>query len=248
MSGSFDKPSDGVANSMLRPKRGRLVTTLVLVVLMVCASALAYHFTPRAYLADAGPKLTWADALPTRFGDWAVDTSLAPVVADPSENELVDRIYSETLSRTYINKQGHRVMLTLAYGRDQSESMQVHTPEVCYPAQGFSVTPARHEVIDLGGKPQPVVRLEAKAGNRFEPITYWVTMGEYVVNEGPRDRRDVRFKYGFQGFIPDGLLFRVSSIGADKVQEYELQRSFLKDLLASLPPTVRDRVAGTKVY
>lgn len=229
-------------------KRGRLLTTAVLVILMVCASALAYHFTPRKYLADEGQKVVLETMLPKAFGEWQLDPTITPLVVDPSQLELVDRIYSETLSRTYVNKQGHRVMLTIAYGRDQSESVQLHTPEFCYPAQGFNVTPSQHLAIPIGHKDQQVVRLVAKSGNRIEPITYWVTMGDYVVNGGPRGRRDVRFIYGFKGLIPDGMLFRISSIGADADEEYELQRLFLKSLFSVTDAGARDRLAGTQVY
>jgi EpsI family protein len=227
---------------------GRAITTLVLVLLMVGAAALAYHFTPRKFLADQGQKLVLETMLPARFGAWQVDPSITPVVADPSQNELIERIYSETLSRTYINTQGKRIMLTVAYGRDQSESMQVHTPEVCYPAQGFTVTSSVHQSVPIGFKNQPVVRLQAAVAERREPITYWITMGEYVVNGGARDRRNVRFRYGFDGFVPDGMLFRISSIGPDADVEYEQQRLFLQDLFASMPPATRDRFAGTKSY
>lgn len=229
-------------------RKGSVPITAILVAIMVLCTLLAYRLTPRQFLADQGQKVVLQTMLPEQFGTWRVDTSLAPVVADPSANELIDRLYSDVLARTYVNNEGRRIMVTVAYGRDQSESMQVHTPEVCYPAQGFKVTKPERNTISIGVKDQPVVRLKATNGNRQEPITYWITMGNHVVNGGPRDRRDLRFTYGFEGLIPDGLLFRVSSIGPDVADEYETQRRFLTDLFTAVPPAVRDRLTGSQIY
>ena len=227
--------------------RGRLPTSLVILCLMLAAAALALHFTPHTFLADQRQKVQVSAMVPMRFGTWRIDPSVTPLVADPSQLELIDRLYSETLSRTYVNDRGQRIMLVIAYGRDQSESLQLHTPEFCYPAQGFKVTPSQNQLLSIGFKDQPVVRLQATGPGRVEPITYWVTMGDHVVNAGPRARRNVRFEYGFKGLIPDGLLFRVSSNGADVAGQYKLQGAFLNDLFASLPLTSRDRLAGIKV-
>lgn len=51
----------------------------------------------------------------------------------------LDKLYSQTLTRTYINNDGYRIMLSVAYGENQlsSDVTQVHRPEFCYVAQGF---------------------------------------------------------------------------------------------------------------
>lgn len=235
-------------NPIATQRTGRPWIAGVLLVVMIAAAAAAYQLKPTRYLADQGQAVVLETMVPKAFGDWIIDPSITPLVADPTQLELSDRIYSETLSRTYVNRQGHRMMLTIAYGRDQSESLQLHTPEYCYPATGFKVTPARHTNMSLGFKQQPVVRLEATLRERHEPITYWVTMGEYVVNGGARSRRDVRFIYGFRDLIPDGMLFRISSIGPDDSVEYALQEQFLRELFGQLPAGARDRLAGVRVY
>jgi EpsI family protein len=211
---------------------------------MVLASYLAYHFTPRQYLADHRPKIHLDTMVPKEFGRWRVDPSITPVVADPSQAELIDQLYSETLSRTYVNERGQRVMLTIAYGRDQSESVQLHTPEFCYRAQGYTVAESKAGMMPLGFKDQPVIQVLASAPRRIEPITYWVIMGDHVVNGGVRDRRDLRFIYGFRGLIPDGMLFRVSSIGDDTAIAYALQGLFVADLMSKLSKVDRNRLTG----
>jgi len=45
-------------------------------------------------------------------------------------------------------------------------------------------------------------------------------------------------KYGLTGKIPDGLLFRISSIQADEAQAYQTQDEFARDLLKVMSPSV----------
>jgi hypothetical protein len=46
------------------------------------------------------------------------------------------------------------------------------------------------------------------------------------------------------GQIPDGLLFRISSIDTDKQRAFSMQQQFAADLLASVPPATRKRLSG----
>lgn len=227
----------------------RLMGAVLLAGAMLTATYLAWLYTPRDYLANVRSEVNLEGMLPKQFGEWQIDGSITPLVVDPSQLELIDRIYSQTVSRTYRNAQGHRVMLTMAYGKDQSESLQLHTPEFCYPAVGYSVSPSVHETMPLNFKAaHPVVKLVATRQERIEPITYWVTMGDYVTNGGARDRRNVRFKYGFEGFIPDGVLVRISTIGSDAGAEFALQRDFINGLFGAMKPEARNRLAGTLTY
>lgn len=227
----------------------RLVVTAGLAALMAGAAGAARHFTPRTYLADIRPPVKLDDMVPTHFGEWRPDPKQAPLVIDPSQLELANKLYQETLNRTYVDNAGHRMMLTIAYGRDQSEGVQLHTPEFCYPASGIPVGSSTHQTVSLGFKQQPVVRLVGQRGNgQLEPITYWVTMGDFVVNGGPRARRDARFRHGFEGLIPDGTLFRLSSVGTNPESEYPAQDAFLRDLFLALSPKDRTRLAGTHVF
>jgi EpsI family protein len=53
-----------------------------------------------------------------------------------------------------------------------------------------------------------------------------------------------QLKYGLTGKIPDGLLFRISSIQADDAQAYHIQDVFTRDLLKAMPPDGRQRIIG----
>ena len=134
-------------------------------------------------------------------------------------------------------------MLSIAYGGDQSRAMQVHRPEVCYVSQGFQVGSLSKDFIDTSGAKVPVMKLIAKQGSRIEPITYWVMIGDSAVR-GNLEQGFARLKYGLTGKIPDGLLFRVSSIQADEAKAYQAQDTFTRDLLRAMSPSGRQRIIG----
>ena len=86
---------------------------------------------------------SWAScsrpAVPESFGDWIALTGQPAQVVNPQTKALLDSLYSQILTRTYVHKDGYRIMLSMAYGDDQRGGLQAHRPEVCYPAQGFKV-------------------------------------------------------------------------------------------------------------
>ena len=67
----------------------------------------------------------------------------------PPPDGLEAEIYNQEVSRAFVDKEGHVVMLMIAYGESQSDRLQLHHPEVCYTAQGFRVTRAGHLDIRL---------------------------------------------------------------------------------------------------
>ncbi len=54
--------------------------------------------------------------IPKQFGDWREEPQRIVQVINPQSQELLDKLYSETLTRTYVNAGGYRIMLSLAYG------------------------------------------------------------------------------------------------------------------------------------
>jgi EpsI family protein len=156
---------------------------------------------------------------------------------------MIAALYDQTLSRTYVNAQGQRVMLSIAYGGDQSKQLQLHHPEVCYVAQGFDMLKDRRDELATGFGKLPVKRLVARQNARNEPITYWVTIGDKAVMSG-LDQKLQRFMYGLSGRIPDGMLVRVSTIEADEGNAYKVQDRFVNQMLSALDPQARSRLLG----
>jgi EpsI family protein len=211
---------------------------------MVGASLVAIAMTPRHFMSDQYPREKLSDLVPRAFGDWQVDSSIIPVPPSPDLQQVLDETYDETLALTYQNRQGQRVMLSLAYGRNQHKGMNTHRPEICYPAQGFKVLQASMPgTISYAGRQIDVTRLVAAAGARNEPITYWLLVGEQITHFGYSQRK-VAMRYGLQGVIPDGVLVRVSSIDADNAAAFRLQERFIRTLLTAVPPDQLPRLLG----
>jgi len=221
-----------------------LIRGIWLSLLMVAASALAYMVTPRTYQADQYQREKIADIVPTAFGDWQIDRSIVPVPPSPDLQAVLDATYDETVTITYRNGEGKRIMLSVAYGRNQHKGMNTHKPEICYPAQGFRVVepPVRGEV-QADNRRIGVTRLMAQASSRREPITYWLMVGDEITHFG-YPQRWVAIRYGMAGVIPDGVLVRVSSIDADSQAAYALHEQFIRDLLRAVPPARLPRLLG----
>lgn len=208
---------------------------------LVAAEALR----PRTKLAEVrGLAVDIAAMIPRRFEGWqALDDQLSAVV-NPVVQETLDKIYTQLVSRTYVGVDGHRIMLSVAYGDDQRKYLGVHYPEICYPAQGFAVHSNVMGQTAVDGEILPLRRLETSLGTqRFEPVTYWTTMGDFT-SFGGFPRRMIELRYGLERIIPDGLLFRVSSIGKDSSAEFSVQEAFIKAILGGLEPRVRRFFTG----
>lgn len=210
---------------------------------MGSASLAAYELRPRRMLVEELGKLDLKSAVPTTLTGWVEDESSGVVLVNPQTQELLNKLYSEVLTRTYVNDEGHRVMLSIAYGVNQSDDKAVHYPDVCYPAQGFSITRKQPRVIELAGHQLPTYQLMATLGGRREPITYWAMVGDQVV-QGPLNHKLVQLRYGFSGRVPDGMIFRVSTIGSNQASEYSVQRDFLAALYEGISPELRSRFFG----
>ncbi|WP_374692410.1 exosortase-associated protein EpsI, B-type [Accumulibacter sp.] len=220
---------------------------LILLVLMLAASGMAVALKPTKKIADQGPTVELETLIPKSFGEWREDITSVAQTVDPQQKEMLDKIYNQTLSRTYVSMQGYRIMLSVAYGGDQSDAMQLHKPEVCYPAQGFILHGKQADSLQLqGGGMLPITRVSTSLGNRNEPITYWITIGDKVITSGGIQKKLVEMSYGLAGNIPDGMLIRVSSIDPDKALAYQMHDRFSNQMLAALPPEARVRMAGSR--
>lgn len=217
---------------------------LLVFLAMALSSWLAYAFKPSIKVADAQPLGSLETAIPQEFGPWRVDTSLPVILPSPEVQAKLDKIYNQVLSRTYVDGQGRHIMLSIAYGGDQSDGTTAHKPEVCYPAQGLEIVYNRTGLMNVQGQDIPVRRLRARMGARHEPITYWIVVGDQAVTSGS-GMKMVQLRYGVQGLIPDGLLIRVSSLDRDADAAFKQHEEFVRALMASIPPSLRLRLLGS---
>jgi EpsI family protein len=220
-----------------------IVQSLLILVLMLSAAVGAKALRPTQHLADVLPPIDLERMIPHQFADWKEEQRQDIYVVNPQQKELLDKLYNQTLARNYINAAGYRIMLSIAYGGDQTDSMQVHKPEVCYPAQGFQLQSKASGTLSSAFGELPVTRLNTKLGQRYEPVTYWIIVGDQTV-AGGLDKKITEVGYNLRGHIPDGLLVRASSIDADTSRALEAQSRFLTDLIGALDPAGRRRLAG----
>lgn len=223
--------------------RKPLMVSLVIGTMMISSAAVTKVITPTTKLADQHARFALDQIIPAKFADWQVDDTVVPLQVDPATQAQLDKIYNQTLARTYVNSAGDRIMLSIAYGGDQSDSLSVHRPETCYTAQGFNVKKTEDGMLATGYGDISVRRLFASFGARQEPITYWITVGNKVTLPGAQQKLQ-QLRYGLTGSVPDGMLVRISNISTDSAQSYALQQKFVTDMLGSLDATGRKRLIG----
>jgi EpsI family protein len=175
--------------------------------------------------------------IPRSFGKWKVREAEG-IVTPQSENSLAAQLYNQTVGRMYTGPDDSVVMLLIAYGNTQSDTLQLHRPEVCYPAFGFQVTESQPTRFDLGGGAfVPGRNLTALSPGREERISYWTRVGEYLpVSNG--EQRQMRFQTALAGIIPDGVLVRISNMEMDDAEGFALNAQFAADLIHSVPAAV----------
>jgi EpsI family protein len=221
----------------------KFAASLILGVAMAATSALTGALTPKHLVSTMQSQFSLDQMIPKRFGNWTVDDTVVPLTPDATQKELIAALYDQTLARTYVNDSGQRVMLSIAYGGDQSKQLQLHLPEVCYVAQGFEMVKDQSGQLDTRYGRVPVKRLVMRENARNEPITYWVTIGDKAVMSGLGQKYQ-RFVYGLTGKIPDGMLVRVSTIQSDDKDAYQVQARFVNQMLDALSPKDRTRLLG----
>jgi EpsI family protein len=225
------------------------VQAVMAAIAILGAAALSEVIRPRELLATTQKAPNLEQVIPKDFGQWHLVPNVGLVT--PSEpdaylkTDLESRIYSQEVTRGYTDAAGNMVMFLVAYGPVQNYRLKSHLPEVCYGAAGFrvsakTITPVTYQ---SGVKPLIVSRLTAEKERRFEPITYWMKVGDDVAT-GVFDRQIARMKYGLRGIIPDGALIRLSTVGMSATASYQLQDQFIHDLFQAMTPQNRKFFTG----
>jgi EpsI family protein len=210
----------------------------------VAAAATAETLRPDEHVAllQSGRKLD--DFIPKAFGAWRMHESEG-VIAPESENSLAARLYNQTVSRVYLGPGDTPLMLLIAYGNTQSDTLQLHRPEVCYPAFGFDVRDSRPASFPLGGGADiPGRELVAMSPGREERISYWTRIGEYLPVDND-EQRQMRFRIALSGIIPDGVLVRMSNLLPEDGPAFAFNKRFVADFVRALPVQARPALITT---
>jgi EpsI family protein len=213
----------------------------------IFAAGGAVALKPTEHLAASRIPIDLERQIPQRFGAWTTLAGRGIVLPNPELQASLDALYSQVLARSYGLPDGSEVMLSIAYGKDQgSEVTAVHRPEFCYAAQGFRIRDSRQQRVDLQAKTLEVQTLVTSLDRRVEPVMYWITLDQTATLPG-LGRKLEQISLGLRGYIPDGMLVRVSSISRSGRTEgdFALQTAFVRDLFAALQPDIRARYFGT---
>lgn len=180
--------------------------------------------------------------VPREFAGWRELNTPATVVSAQTQ-EMLQSIYNEILARVYAAADGYQVMLSIAYGGDQRGVLRAHKPEVCYPAQGFKLLDSADTVLATAHGPIPARTLRTVLGPRNEPVMYWFASAGRT-SASAWEQRLQSLRLTLTGQVPDGLLFRVSSIDADAQRAWQRQGDFVRALLGACTASARARLAG----
>jgi EpsI family protein len=221
----------------------RSLNYAMICVAMLAAALLAYVMTPHRLMARTHDMFDIDAHIPHAFGEWSTAPGFQPI--KPPPDSLEAQVYNQEVSRAFTDRQGHLVFLVIAYGESQSDRLQLHHPEVCYTAQGFRVTrPITSKFAwDQSAPPISLTRLIASREDRLEPISYWMRVG-YDVTSSNWERNVLKLQYGLRGWVPDGALFRVSTVGVPESISAEVQDRFIRDLLNAVSPETRTFMVG----
>ena len=221
----------------------------LVVFFMASCFAFAWWLTPKATWFEHIGSPQFEQITPKKFGDWVeVGDAEAGTIIDPEQQDAINKLYSQTVSRTYVQQtSGRRIMLSLAYGDNQTFSKQLHRPEACYSSQGFKIENLHEGKLEVAGNSVVVNRMTGIIGQRVEQVTYWIRIGDKVISGPPTALNMARMGMGLKGYVADGLLFRVSEVAEDAESSYLLQNQFINDFLQTLSPAQQAMLAGQNV-
>lgn len=217
---------------------------LVMLTGMAGAAVLAEVAKPRRSAAEAAAlAIRLEDVFPRAMGGWQIDAARDMFVRPADQAGKVYGFYDQVLERVYLGPEGEQVMLSIAYGAEQSASLQLHRPEICYAGGGFKVQGLHRVALALAGQEVSATRLHATRPGRSEPITYWTVLGSEAVQDGGSFRLR-QLAQGLRGHLLDGMLVRISSIDPDAQRAYGVHERFAQALAAAVEPAMRPRVIG----
>ncbi len=210
--------------------------SIFVLLLLLCSSAVASNFIDGR--ENISPLRKAFLSFPLQLGKWQ------------GHNDYLSQIYLDQLKLTdyvVINyaqpESGNGVNFYSAYYQYQRQGVQVHSPKVCIPGDGWQITQFEERKlpdITLDGNALQVNRAVIEKGDNRQLVYYWFQQrGRNLTNEYL-----VKW-YLFYDAITmnrtDGSLIRlVTNVDKnEKIEEAdERLQSFLKDLLPELPPYV----------
>lgn len=182
------------------------------------------------------------DLFPKKVGSWDVEGNNGLIL--PPQDQLRDRIYNSLLTRYYASPTELPVMLLIAYSGTQDGMIQVHRPEVCYPAAGYELLDDHFEPLDVGGGVTvPAHFISTRSTSRHEQLIYWTRIGNAFPTRWWAQHVAVAAE-NLKGRVPDGMLIRVSTAAATDAQAIDTVKRFTLTMMGMLKPLARRVLLG----
>lgn len=210
---------------------------------LIAAAASAEILKPRTRLVLLPEGRDLEDVVPTTIASWRKVESDA-FVLPKVPGSLSDRLYNQTISRLYVSESHAPVMIVIAYGAVQNDLLQLHRPEVCYAAVGFEISESRTTVVPFNAVAKlPTRELTARSERRVEPILYWTRIGDDLPTSG-REQRSVKLRQQINGYLADGVLVRLSTIGEPTPATSADLVLFAQSMVMAIKPEDRPALIG----
>ncbi|MDR6788461.1 EpsI family protein [Sphingomonas sp. BE138] len=175
--------------------------------------------------------------VPNVIGPWQFYSKSGLVI--PPADQLSEALYSQLLTRVYLAPDALPIMLLVAQSGGQTGVLQVHRPEYCYPAGGFSLADKAVVPIRLPGNGAlDAIAMSARSDDRIEQLLYWTRVGNDMPQTWVQQRLAVA-RANLMGDVPDAVLVRVSALTPDREAGMAALTRFVQAMFAALPPDVR---------
>lgn len=182
------------------------------------------------------------DLFPKKVLNWECEGNEGLVL--PPQDQLRDRIYNSLLTRYYSSPTNLPVMLLIAYSRTQDGVLQVHRPEVCYPAAGYELLDNHFEPLAVGrGLTVPAHFISTRSSSRHEQLIYWTRIGNAFPTRWWEQHVAVA-QENLIGRVPDGMLIRISTAATSDKEAIAVLRQFALAMMALLSPVARRVLLG----
>jgi EpsI family protein len=211
--------------------RRKLLTGL----LFCSAAGLAVWRTPRRKLDYLG-RNQLERIIPKTIGRWNFVAASGLVI--PPNDQLVQTLYSQLLTRVYWDGTNPPVMLLMAQSGSQTGFLQIHRPETCYTAGGYRISAVTPYRIDLGTQSFTANSMDADSGGPVEHVVYWTRVG----NQMPASWEDQKLavaEQNLRGVIPDAILVRLSVVSNDGAAARASIDEFVRQMFGAVPRNMR---------
>ena len=109
---------------------------------------------------------------------------------------------------------------------------------------GFEITSATRVAVPVGTDAElPARELVARNNDRVEPILYWTRVGDFLPTNG-NEQRLMKLRSEMRGYVADGVLVRLSSIGEPSPEVFGALQRFTREMLAATDPAALPALVG----